>query len=266
MSSHKSLAQYSKHWPNLSSQIKEPALHFYRNNSRWRTFCTLLKDRKRTQLPPAVRPKCSRAPIAVLNCKSFHTRSSNLNGKGSDYATPLDKPKYRAGQGWKNGKTSKRIWALGRQILLLPSVWWTCRKFLAVYRTVKSSTNIYKYKVPGTQPSQAVLQFKVLKLFIYHHLAHWMTPQLQCPELGQRWGLRHKGKIKSKSVYSKNFWTPAQIAEASKVILSPCQPVFHSSALTPSSLKQELNKPGLKASSQPVWKLWTFLCTEELVL
>lgn len=63
-----------------------------------------MKGRKRTQLPPAVRPKCSRAPIAVLNCKSFYIRNSNLNGKGSDYATPLGKPKYRAGQGQSNGK------------------------------------------------------------------------------------------------------------------------------------------------------------------
>lgn len=112
-------------------------------------------------------------------------------------------------------------------------------------------------------------QFYNSKFLNYSSTTTWLTEWhhgYNALELDQRWGLCHKGKIKSKSVYSKNFWTPAQIAEASKVILSPCQPGFHSSALTPSSLKQELNKPGLKASSQPIWKLWTFLCTEELVL
>lgn len=124
-----------------------------------------MKDRKRT----AVRPKRSRAPTAVLNCKSFHTSSSNLNGKGSDYATPLDKLKYKS---W----TGSEEWEKGQELYEDRSscfpMFGNMDKSFWQFTKLKTSTSIYKYKVPGTQPSQPVIQFKVLKLFIHHHLAY----------------------------------------------------------------------------------------------
>lgn len=57
----------------------------------------------------------SRASIAVLICKSFHAR--RMNEKSSDYATPLGKPKYRAGQGRRKGNRDRKARALGGQSL-----------------------------------------------------------------------------------------------------------------------------------------------------
>lgn len=143
-----------------------------RDKSQWQTFCTSLKARKRRQLQAEVKPQGSRVPAAALVCKSSHARSSSLNERGSDCATPLGKAKVQIRAVAEERKSrGNKIQALGRRFIAYQCLI-DMEKASGSLENCKSSTNICKYKVPGTQPSQAVLLSKALQLFIHCHLAY----------------------------------------------------------------------------------------------